>query len=257
MRILDLKEKAYLKTALNWKGRNSPMIVFIRAILLYILIIFSLRLMGKRQLGELQPSELVITILISNIASLPIEDTSIPMVMGAVPIIVLVGFELIISTVSLHSKKFRSVLSGKPMIIIEDGEIDQKAMKKLRFSVDDLMETLRGSGVFDVREVAYAIVETTGKVSILQKFDAQTVTAQMMQLKGKNPDPPTVIISDGVILQNALSAYGLSKQWLFKTLEQNRIAAKDVFLMTCDHKGNYYMIPKGSPAAENAVKGQR
>lgn len=223
---------------------DRPMIVFIRAILLYILIIFSLRLMGKRQLGELQPSELVITILISNIASLPIEDTSIPMVMGAVPIIVLVGFELIISTISLHSKKFRSVLSGKPMIIIYNGIIDQKVMKELRFSVDDLMETLRGSGIFDVREVSFAIVETTGKVSILQKFKYQSATAEMLELKGKDPDPPTVVISDGVILQNALQSYELSERWLYKTLEQNRIAAKDIFLMTADHNANYYIIPK-------------
>ena len=221
----------------KWKGRDYLLIVFIRAILLYILIIFSLRLMGKRQLGELQPSELVITILISNIAS-------IPMVMGAVPIIVLVGFELIISTISLHSKKFRSVLSGKPMIIIYNGVIDQKAMKQLRFSVDDLMETLRGSGIFDVREVSYAIVETTGKVSILQKFKYQTATAEMLELKGKDPDPPTVVISDGVILQNALKSYELHEQWLEKTLQQNPIAATDVFLMTADHNANYYIIPK-------------
>ena len=125
------------------KGRSS-VIVFIRAILLYLLIIFCLRLMGKRQLGELQPSELVITILISNIASLPIEDNSIPMIMGVVPIVVLVGFELIISSISLRSKRFRTLVSGKPMIIVRNGQIDQSAMKKLRFSIDDLMETLRG-----------------------------------------------------------------------------------------------------------------
>ena len=228
----------------NRKGRDFPMIVFIRAILLYILIIFSLRLMGKRQLGELQPSELVITILISNIASLPIEDTSIPMVMGAVPIIVLVGFELIISTISLHSKKFRTILSGKPIVVISDGVIDQQAMKQLRFSVDDLMETLRGSGIFDIREVSYAIVETTGKVSILQKFRYQTATAEMLERKGKEPDPPIVVISDGVLLQNALHSYKLSEQWLYKTLKENHLTVKDIFLMTADHSANYYIIPK-------------
>ena len=112
------------------------MIVLIRAVLLYLLIIFCMRLMGKRQLGELQPSELVITILISNIASLPIEDNSIPMIMGIVPIVVLSGFELITSNISLKSKKFRTLVSGKPVIIVRNGEIDQKAMKDLRFSID-------------------------------------------------------------------------------------------------------------------------
>ena len=129
------------------------MIVFIRAILLYLLIIFCLRLMGKRQLGELQPSELVITILISNIASLPIEDNSIPMIMGMVPIVVLVGFELIISGISLHSRRFRTLVSGKPVVLIQNGQIDQSAMKQLRFSIDDLMETLRGKSVFDLRDM--------------------------------------------------------------------------------------------------------
>ena len=129
------------------------MIVFFRAILLYLLIIFSMRLMGKRQLGELQPSELVTTILISNIASLPIEDTAIPMAAGAVPIIVLAGFEMILSSVTLKNKSLRSLLSGRPVVLIKDGKLDQQAMKKMRFSVDDLMESLRGNGVFDLKDV--------------------------------------------------------------------------------------------------------
>ncbi len=219
------------------------MIVFIRAILLYLLIIFCLRLMGKRQLGELQPSELVITILISNIASLPIEDNSIPMIMGVVPIVVLVGFELIISSISLRSKRFRTLVSGKPMIIVQNGQIDQTAMKKLRFSIDDLMETLRGKSIFDIRDVQYAIVETTGQVNILQKHAAQTVTAQMLDLKGKDADPPTVIISDGKVIRTALDAYGLTEAWLTATLRENRYTEQDVFLMTADRSCKYFIVP--------------
>ena len=220
------------------------MIVFIRAILLYLLIIFCLRLMGKRQLGELQPSELVITILISNIASLPIEDNSIPMIMGVVPIVVLVGFELIISGISLHSRRFRTLVSGKPVVLIQNGQIDQSAMKQLRFSIDDLMETLRGKSVFDLRDVQYAIVETTGQVNILQKYKAQTVTARMLDLKGSDADPPTVVLSDGRILRSALSAYGLTEPWLRSVLRDNRIREEDVFLMTADRNGQYCLIPK-------------
>ena len=224
------------------KGRSS-VIVFFRAILLYLLIIFCLRLMGKRQLGELQPSELVITILISNIASLPIEDNSIPMIMGVVPIVVLVGFELIISSISLHSKRFRTLVSGKPMIIVRNGQIDQNAMKKLRFSIDDLMETLRGKSIFDIRDVQYAIVETTGQVNILQKHAAQTVTAQMLDLKGKDADPPAVIISDGKVIRTALDAYGLTDAWLASTLRENRYTEQDIFLMTADRSCKYFIVP--------------
>lgn len=224
------------------KGR-SLVIVFIRAILLYLLIIFCLRLMGKRQLGELQPSELVITILISNIASLPIEDNSIPMIMGVVPIVVLVGFELFISSISLHSKRFRTLVSGKPMIIVRNGRIDQAAMKKVRFSIDDLMETLRGKSIFDLRDVQYAIVETTGQVNVLQKHAAQTVTAQMLDLKGKDADPPTVIISDGQIIRSAMEAYALTDAWLQATLRENHCTEAGVFLMTADRNCQYFLVP--------------
>ncbi len=222
------------------------MIVFIRAILLYFLIIFCLRLMGKRQLGELQPSELVITILISNIASLPIEDNSIPMIMGIVPIIVLSSFELITSSISLKSKKFRTLVSGKPVIIVRNGEIDQKAMRELRFSVDDLMESLRGKSVFDIRDVQYAIVETTGQVSVFQKHNAQTVTAKMLDIKGSDADPPAVIISDGKKIRTAMDAYSITDPWLDSVLRENKIREQEIFLMTADRNHQYYIVPATS-----------
>ncbi len=222
------------------------MIVLIRAILLYLLIIFCLRLMGKRQLGELQPSELVITILISNIASLPIEDNSIPMVMGVVPIIVLVTFELITSSVSLKSKKFRSLVSGKPMVIIHDGKVDQQAMHKLRFSIDDLMESLRAKSIFDISDVQYAIVETTGQVSVLQKHAAQSATAGMLKLPGRDADPPSILISDGVVLKEALKEAGLTEKWLHSILRSQSLAPADVFLMMADKGKQYTLIPLDS-----------
>lgn len=220
------------------------LVVFIRAILLYLLVIFCMRLMGKRQLGELQPSELVTTILISNIAALPIEDTNIPMVLGAIPILALVMFEFVVSSLSLHSRKFRKFFSGNPVVIIKDGIIDQKQLKKLRFSMDDLMEALRGNGVFDIADVDYAVVETTGKVSILQKYAAQSVTPEMLGLKGENKKPPLVVISDGEIMERSLQAYGFSKEWLNKKLKAKNTDAKAVFLMTVDANGNDFMVLK-------------
>lgn len=220
------------------------LIVFIRAIILYGLIMFCIRLMGKRQLGELQPSELVITILISNVASLPIEDTSIPLILGAIPLLVLVGCELITSNISLKSKKFRSFVSGSPVIVISDGVIDQNELKKLRFSIDDLMEIIRQSSIFDIRDVQYAIVETTGKISILPKFSAQTVTASMVGLTKEEDIPPIVIISDGELLESAIRACNIEKDWVYKTVAKHNCAISDVFLMTCDNTKDYYLVEK-------------
>lgn len=220
------------------------LVVFFRAFLLYALIMFSIRLMGKRQLGELQPSELVITILISNIASLPIEDANIPMILGIIPVLILVSFEILISSISLKSKGFRSFISGSPMIIIHDGIIQQKQLRKLRFSIDDLMESLRQSGIFDLQDVEYAIVETTGKVSVLQKFSAQNVTPSMLNISGKSTSPPAVIISDGEIIYSALAAYEIDESWVMKTIKAKKYKLEQVFIMTCDRELNYYIVEK-------------
>lgn len=220
------------------------LVVFIRAVLLYLLVAFCLRLMGKRQLGELQPSELVTTILISNIAALPIEDTNIPMVLGALPILALVLFEFVVSSLTLRSRKLRRFVSGNPVVVIKDGVINQKQLKKLRFSIDDLTEALRGKDIFDINDVNYAIVETNGQVSVLPKFSAQTITTKMMKLKGAEQKPPVVIISDGEVIYSSLPIYGFSEEWLARKLRGKKLNAEDVFLMTVDGSGKEYIVPK-------------
>ena len=132
------------------------LVVFIRTLILYAIVVVGMRLMGKRQLGELQPSELVITILISNIATLPIEDTSVPLLSGAVPILTLMCFEVILSYIAMRSLRLRTFICGTPRIVIREGHIDQQELKTLRYSVDDLMEQLRANGIFDVQEVDLA-----------------------------------------------------------------------------------------------------
>ena len=220
------------------------LVALFRAMLLYALVMFSLRLMGKRQLGELQPAELVITILISNIASLPIEDTNIPMALGMIPVLVLVAFEILVSNISLQSKRFRSFISGKPIVVIHDGKVDQKELRKLRFSIDDLMESLRQNNIFDIRDVEYAVVETNGQVSVLQKFNAQTVTPKMLKLTGKDKTPPAVVISDGQLIKSALAAYELSEEWVMSILAARQKELADIFLMTTDKSGDYYIVEK-------------
>lgn len=218
--------------------------VFLRAILLYILVIFALRLMGKRQLGELQPTELAITMLISNIASLPIEDPSIPMILGAIPILVLVGFELLVSNVSLRSRRFRRFMSGKPIVVISHGKILQQALHDVRFSIDDLLESLRAQSVFDLDHVQFAIVETNGQVSVLQKKTEQPYTAGQAGIQEQESNPPNVIISDGKLQLPILNRFGLTEKWLKNTLQKEKYDVKDVFLMTMDDSKQYRIIQK-------------
>lgn len=219
-------------------------IVLIRAVVLYIVITFSLRLMGKRQLGELQPSELVVTILISNIAAIPVEDISVPMIMGIVPILTLVCLDVVMSGVMLKSAKIRKLMIGSPRIIISEGKILQKEMKRLRYSVDDLTEAMRNQQIFDISEIQYAIVETNGKINFLLKKDYQPAEKQDVKAGGSTNDPPSVIIRDGIRDRDQLKIIALGEDWLTKILRENGISESRIFLMTADKNGNYDIVEK-------------
>lgn len=219
-------------------------IVLIRAVILYIVITFSLRLMGKRQLGELQPSELVVTILISNIAAIPVEDSSVPMIMGIVPILTLVCLDVIMSGIMLKSAKVRKLMIGSPRIIISEGDILQKEMKRLRYTVDDLTEAMREQQIFDINQIHYAIVETTGKINFLLKKDFQPAEKQDVQAGGSTDNPPSVIIRDGIKDSEQLRLLGLGEQWLTKILRENNVGIKGVFLMTADRNGNHTIVKR-------------
>ena len=219
-------------------------IILIRACILYVVITFSLRLMGKRQLGELQPSELVVTILISNIASIPVEDSSVPMLLGIVPIFTLVSLDVIVSAIMLKSAKFRKLIIGSPRIIISEGVIQQQEMKRLRYTVDDLVEAMREQQIFDISEVYYAIVETTGKINFMQKTDNQNATRADVSCGGSTIDPPSVIIRDGTRDDEQLDLLGLGNGWLNHKLRENNVSQKDVFLMTADKNGKVNLIKR-------------
>lgn len=219
-------------------------IVLIRAVLLYIVIALCLRLMGKRQLGELQPSELVVTILISNIAAIPVEDSSVPMIMGVVPIVTLVCLDVIVSGIMLKSTKMRKLIIGSPRIIISEGKILQNEMKRLRYTVDDLMESMRNEQIFDVSQIHYAIVETTGKINFLLKKDCQPAEKQDVNAGGSTENPPSVIIRDGIRDNEQMRLLGLGEKWLTKTLREKNLSEKNVFLMTADKNGKFEIIEK-------------
>lgn len=226
-------------------------IVLIRAAILYITVVFAVRLMGKRQLGELQPSELVITILVSNIATLVLEDLNIPLAVGVAPVLALVCFEVIMSWVTLKFPKVRCIVSGRPKIIISDGKLDREVMKSLRYSVDDLMTSLRGNDIFSLEEVQYAIVETTGSLSVMKKPEYDTPARKDLNLNPKAVDPPQVIIADGKLLEKALETMNLTKYWLDRILKKKQIRVQDIFIMTADRTGKYYIVENNHTGREN------
>ena len=218
-----------------------------RTVILYLTIVAALRIMGKRQVGELQPAELVITIMISNIATLSIEDTNIPLLGSILPIFVLVACEVGESLLSLKSRVMRRLFSGSPRIIIRDGVIDQREMRSLRWSIDDLTEQLRQSGIFDVREVSFALVETSGALSAYQKFGARPASAQMLNIPADGePDvPPLTIISDGELDADALRFLNLRREWLDKILDERKLTIGKVYMMTCDRRAQFSIVEKG------------
>ncbi len=219
-------------------------VVLIRACFLYILITFSLRLMGKHQLGELQPSELVVTILISNIAAIPVEDSSVPMIMGVVPILTLVCLDVIVSSIMLKYPKFRKLIIGSPRVIISEGEILQQEMKRLRYTVDDLIEAMREEQIFDITQIYYAIVETNGKIHFLNKKDFQNAEKADVSCGGSTSDPPAVIIRDGREDAVQMEKMGLGMGWLKEQLRQQQLSVRDVFLMTADKNGQNTIIKR-------------
>lgn len=230
-------------------------IVLLRSLILYILVIFAVRLMGKRQLGELQPSELVITILVSNIATLPLEDVNIPLMVGITPILSLVCFEVIISWLTLKFTGLRKIISGHPKIIISNGKIDRSVMCDLRFSVDDLMTALRGNGIFNIEEVQYAIVETTGSISVMKKAEYDSPERADLNLKAKSSDPPQVVISDGKMAEKAVHSAGMSSRRINGILKKEKLKAEDIYIMTADSSGNYYIAEKNGKAPRKGKEG--
>ena len=221
------------------------LIPFARTLILYLAIILALRLMGKRQVGEMQPSELVVTILVSAVASVPMQDIEIPLSHGLVPVLTLIAAEVLISALTLKSSRLRQLLSGKPVPVISGGRLDQNALKKLRLSTDDLLEDLRLSGVFDLRQVQFAQLETNGHLSVLLRSgDAPATPAQLGQ-RVPQALPMRTLVADGALREEPLRQLGLSRDWLERILKAAGIRQlKEVFLFCADEKGDHFLIKK-------------
>ncbi len=208
------------------------LIFFVRTILVYVLIIFSMRLMGKRQLGELQPSELVTTILVSNLASLPIENPEIPIAISVLPIFLIISIEIVVSLFTIKSHRFAKLISGRHLVIIKKGVIDQRLLKELRISVDDLMESLRMSGVLDIREVELAIIESTGQINVFTKED-------MPKEKLFLP-----IVIDGAINKACMNFLDIKPDYIEKIIKKNNTSLGDVLLLECNELKEIHIVKK-------------
>ena len=218
----------------------------LRTVILYGVILVGLRLTGKRQIGELEPTELVLTMLISDLAAVPMQDFSIPLVYGIMPIAALLCLSLLLSCACLHSLRFRSLLCGRPTVIIRDGKVQQQAMRHNRLTIDELVEELRCQGVTDLSTVKYAILETSGQLSVLLRSHQQPATPEQMDLTvADDVFLPTIVINDGRVLHANLKAAGLNDDWLRKQLKQQHIARPEqVFLLTVDARGVIFCVKK-------------
>lgn len=217
-----------------------------RTVILYFLIMFGLRVMGKRQIGELEPSELVLTMMVSDLATVPMQDFGIPLVNGLIPILTLLSLSMLLSLLSLKSLRFRSLVCGHPTILIREGEIQQDAMRKNRFTLDELMEELRGQGISDLTTVKYAILENSGQLSVLLRADQQPITpAQLRQPVEDDVFLPLVLVNDGRVIQQNLARCGRDQAWLQRELAERHLRSpKECFLLTLDQSGAVFCVPR-------------
>lgn len=221
----------------------------VRTVILYLLIIVGIRLMGKRQIGQLEPSELVLSLLIADLAAVPMQDFGIPLLMGIIPILTLLCLSTILSVLTVKSIRFRALLCSRPSIVVQDGQILIREMVKNRFTVDELMEELRVAGITDLSSVKYAVLETTGRISVLPKAEEKPVTVKDMKLPVQDNGLPVILISDGRILSQNLKIRNLTEAWLKKQLRQRNVQdIRHVFLMTVDEKGHIYLAEKEGEA---------
>ena len=219
-------------------------ITVIRTALLYIFVIAAIRIMGKRQLSDMQTSELVITMIIADIASIPMQNTSQPLLTGVVPVVILVCIEIIISILMQKIPTIRNLVCGKPQIIINNGKLDQKILKALRLTTEDLSVLLRQEGVFSITEVQYCIIETNGKISVMLKPEKRNPTNGDLSLQITDSGIDAVIISDGEYLYRSMKLCEVDKKWIDKILKKEKLSAEEVMIMTANKLKEYNIIRK-------------
>lgn len=221
------------------------LLIFVRAIILYILVLVVMRFMGKREIGQLQPFELAISIMIADLATIPMAEPGIPITNGVVPILGLLIMHLAISIINLKSIKLREIICGKPSILIYHGKIDEKNLKKERFTINELEERLRGNNVFNISDVEYAILETSGQISVILKPNKRTLTPEDFEIMPQYEGIAYDLVVDGKIMKENLEKLGKDYNWLEKILEESHMKPEETLLATVDGKGNFFSQKKG------------
>ena len=219
-------------------------ITFFRSIVLYIIVLIVMRLMGKREIGQLQPFELAISIMIADLASIPMADIGIPIFNGIIPILGLLAMHLIISLLNLKSMKARAIICGKPSILIYRGKINEKVLKKERFTINELEERLRANNVFNLGDVEYAILETSGQVTVIQKPEKRNTTPQDFKIVPEYEGIPYDLVVDGKIMHANLREIGKDYNWLKKQVEKFKMKPEEALVVTMDGKGQIFCQKK-------------
>lgn len=214
----------------------------IRTFIIYCIVGISVRLMGKRQLGELQPGELIITILISEIVATPITDNSVPLLNGILPLLLLVSFEILNSVIAAKNVKFRYLTDGKPVTVIKDGVLQQNSLKALRFTIDDILSALRQKDVFNIDDVEHAVAETNGTLSVLLKQSKRPVSPETLNNNPPNDGAPYTVVVDGRILEHSITESPVTREDVERKIKKETVELKDILLMTVDKRKNYYVI---------------
>ena len=204
---------------------------YLRTLVLYLVLILVIRLMGKRQIGQMEPAEFVVTMLVANLASIPMQDGGIPLFSGLVPILTVLGVELVLSWFTLRSTTFRQLLCGKPVILIDNGVILQHQLRQTRITLDELMGHLRAKDVLDIRQVQFAVLETDGTLSVFPYAETAPASAQDAGIQVKQQQMPLTIIEDGVLLQQNLQLSGRDSHWVQSVLHEKSTKQEDTFLL--------------------------
>ena len=220
------------------------LITFFRAIVLYLIVLVVMRLMGKREIGQLQPFELAISIMIADLASIPMTEIGIPIFNGIVPILGLLVMHLILSLINLKSLKAREIICGKPSILIYRGKINEKELKKERFTINELEERLRGNNVVNLGDVEYAILETSGQVTVIQKPEKRNTIPEDFNIVPEYEGIPYDLVVDGKVMNKNLKAIGKNYNWLKKQVEKFDIKPEEALGVTIDGKGQIFCQKK-------------
>ncbi|MBQ7809551.1 MAG: DUF421 domain-containing protein [Clostridia bacterium] len=220
------------------------LILIIRTILLYIFVIMAVRIMGKRQLSEMQTTELVITLIIADIASIPMQNTSQPLLTGVIPILILISAEIIISIIMMKSSKIRNLVCGKPEVLINDGNLCQNTLRSLRMTTEDLCVQLRQLGVYNIGDVQFCIIEPNGKLSVQLKPEKRSPNCEQLQVAVQDTGIEAVVISDGEFLKNSMKLCNVDKKWITDILNGEGLTKDDVMIMTANRLKEYNIIRK-------------